>query len=225
MLAAGLIGDNPQAHLALARVGEQPHSWKPTSLPVRTSTSTDAALLLPGEAGRLRPPARSPVFPAKADVGRDRRSSSKALRRASRIRASTGLSWARVSPHLAGARRHLCRDGGRITPTATTPVALLLSREGDHDALELAYASVLSRRPRARFTACMHCFPYVSGLASSRRTCLTTSASGTESAVLPLCPPSGGQAMSHSTDGHNLDDSGMRRHQQLGTFGSTNGVP
>jgi len=36
VLAAGLIRDDPQAHLALARVGEQPPSSTPTSLPVRT---------------------------------------------------------------------------------------------------------------------------------------------------------------------------------------------
>ena len=44
MLAAGVIRDDLQAHLALARVGEQPPSSTPTSLPVRTtSTSTTAA--------------------------------------------------------------------------------------------------------------------------------------------------------------------------------------
>ena len=37
VLAAGLIRDNLQAHLALARVGEQPPSSTPTSLPVRTT--------------------------------------------------------------------------------------------------------------------------------------------------------------------------------------------
>jgi hypothetical protein len=37
VLAAGLIRANPQAHLALARVGEQPPSSTPTWLPVRTN--------------------------------------------------------------------------------------------------------------------------------------------------------------------------------------------
>ena len=37
MLTAGLIRDNLQAHLALARVGEQPPSSAPTSLPVWTT--------------------------------------------------------------------------------------------------------------------------------------------------------------------------------------------
>ena len=37
VLAAGLIRDDLQAHLALARVGEQPPSSTPTSLPVRTT--------------------------------------------------------------------------------------------------------------------------------------------------------------------------------------------
>jgi hypothetical protein len=36
VLAAGLIRDDLQAHLALARVGERPPSPTPTSLPVRT---------------------------------------------------------------------------------------------------------------------------------------------------------------------------------------------
>jgi hypothetical protein len=36
VLAAGLIRDNLQTHLVLARVGEQPPSSTPTSLPVRT---------------------------------------------------------------------------------------------------------------------------------------------------------------------------------------------
>ena len=36
MLAAGVIRDDLQAHLALARVGEQPRSSTPISLPVRT---------------------------------------------------------------------------------------------------------------------------------------------------------------------------------------------
>ena len=40
VLAAGLIRDNLQAHLALARVGEQPPSSTPTSLPVRTTSKT-----------------------------------------------------------------------------------------------------------------------------------------------------------------------------------------
>ena len=41
MLTAGLIRDIPQAHLALARVGEQPPSSAPTSLPVWTISTTD----------------------------------------------------------------------------------------------------------------------------------------------------------------------------------------
>ena len=40
VLAAGLIRDDLQAHLALARVGEQPPSSTPTSLPVRTKRSS-----------------------------------------------------------------------------------------------------------------------------------------------------------------------------------------
>ena len=40
VLAAGVIRDDLQAHLALARVGEQPPSSTPTSLPVRTSSTT-----------------------------------------------------------------------------------------------------------------------------------------------------------------------------------------
>ena len=40
VLAAGLIRDNLQAHLALARVGEQSPSSTPTLLPVRTSWGT-----------------------------------------------------------------------------------------------------------------------------------------------------------------------------------------
>jgi hypothetical protein len=42
VLARGLIRDNPQAHLALARVGEQPPSSTPTWLPVRTSSDSAA---------------------------------------------------------------------------------------------------------------------------------------------------------------------------------------
>ena len=41
MLAAGLVRDNLQAHLALARVGEQPPSSTPTSLPVRTTCKSE----------------------------------------------------------------------------------------------------------------------------------------------------------------------------------------
>ena len=37
MLAAGAIRDDLQAHLALARVGEEPRSSTPISLPVRTT--------------------------------------------------------------------------------------------------------------------------------------------------------------------------------------------
>jgi hypothetical protein len=40
VLAAGLIRANLQAHLALARVDEQPPSSTPTSLPVRTKGSS-----------------------------------------------------------------------------------------------------------------------------------------------------------------------------------------
>jgi hypothetical protein len=40
LLAAGLIRDELQALLALARVGEQPSSSTPTSLPVRTMTDS-----------------------------------------------------------------------------------------------------------------------------------------------------------------------------------------
>jgi hypothetical protein len=43
VLAAGLIRDNLQARLALARVCEQPPSRTPTSLPVRTSCSSARA--------------------------------------------------------------------------------------------------------------------------------------------------------------------------------------
>ena len=45
MLAAGLIRNDLQAHLTLARVGEQPPSSTPTSLPVRTRTKR------PGDGG------------------------------------------------------------------------------------------------------------------------------------------------------------------------------
>ena len=41
VLAAGLIRDNLQAHLAPGRVGEQPPSSTPTSLPVRTIFDSD----------------------------------------------------------------------------------------------------------------------------------------------------------------------------------------
>jgi hypothetical protein len=41
VLAASLRGDNLPAHLALARVGEQPPSSTPTSLPVRTTRGSD----------------------------------------------------------------------------------------------------------------------------------------------------------------------------------------
>ena len=43
VLAAGVIRDDLQAHLALARVGEQPPSSTPTSLPVRTIGSSERA--------------------------------------------------------------------------------------------------------------------------------------------------------------------------------------
>jgi hypothetical protein len=41
VLAAGLIRDNLQAHLALACAGEQPPSSTPTPLPVRTISTTN----------------------------------------------------------------------------------------------------------------------------------------------------------------------------------------
>ncbi len=41
VLAAGVIRDDLQAHLALARVGEQPPSSTPISLPVRTNLSSE----------------------------------------------------------------------------------------------------------------------------------------------------------------------------------------
>ena len=44
VLAAGLIRDDVQAYLALARVGEQPPSSTPTSLPVRTTGELDRAV-------------------------------------------------------------------------------------------------------------------------------------------------------------------------------------
>ena len=40
VLTAGLIRDNLQAHLALARMGEQPPSSAPTSLPVWTTAGS-----------------------------------------------------------------------------------------------------------------------------------------------------------------------------------------
>ena len=40
MLTAALIRDNLQAHLALARVGKQPPSSAPTSLPVWTTNNS-----------------------------------------------------------------------------------------------------------------------------------------------------------------------------------------
>jgi hypothetical protein len=43
VLAAGLICDDLQAHLALARVGERPPSSTPTSLPVRTKRRTSSS--------------------------------------------------------------------------------------------------------------------------------------------------------------------------------------
>ncbi len=42
VLAAGLIRDDLRARLALARVGEQPPSSTPSSLPVRTKSTTPA---------------------------------------------------------------------------------------------------------------------------------------------------------------------------------------
>jgi hypothetical protein len=41
VLTAGLIRANLQSHLALARVGEQPHSSTPTLLPVWTIFDSD----------------------------------------------------------------------------------------------------------------------------------------------------------------------------------------
>ena len=43
VLAASLIRDDLQAHMALARVGEQPPSLTPTSLPVWTIGSSACA--------------------------------------------------------------------------------------------------------------------------------------------------------------------------------------
>jgi hypothetical protein len=60
VLAAGLIRDDLQAHLALARVGEQPPSSTPTSLPVRTNLGSELELIV-----------ETPPFPSEgqSDVG------------------------------------------------------------------------------------------------------------------------------------------------------------
>jgi hypothetical protein len=61
VLAASLTRDNLQAHLAPARVGEQPPSSTPTSLPVRTRSTSLARLLLAheGEDATPGPPNRA----------------------------------------------------------------------------------------------------------------------------------------------------------------------
>jgi hypothetical protein len=48
VLAAGLIRDDLQAYLALARVGEQPPSLTPTSLPVRTNLDIERGVVFDG---------------------------------------------------------------------------------------------------------------------------------------------------------------------------------
>ena len=67
MLAAGLIRDNLQAHLAPARVGEQPPSSTPTSLPVRTKRESAATSKgrLPTARGTMRKSRRAghPLLP------------------------------------------------------------------------------------------------------------------------------------------------------------------
>jgi len=50
VLTAGLIRANLQPHLALARVGEQPPSSTPTSLPVRTEAVAQTWRVVPGAA-------------------------------------------------------------------------------------------------------------------------------------------------------------------------------
>ena len=58
VLAAGVIRDDLQAHLALARVGEQPPSSTPTSLPVRTSWGTRPSCRSASPRNACRSPAR-----------------------------------------------------------------------------------------------------------------------------------------------------------------------
>ena len=53
MLTVGLIRDKLQAHLALSRVGKQPPSSAPTSLPVWTRSSIDTTLPLARETEHL----------------------------------------------------------------------------------------------------------------------------------------------------------------------------
>jgi hypothetical protein len=75
VLAAGLIRDDLQAHLALARVGERPPSPTPTSLPVRTISDSAAfarasAIALEGE-GRAAGIARASVVGVELHMHRD----------------------------------------------------------------------------------------------------------------------------------------------------------
>jgi hypothetical protein len=81
VLAASLRRDNLQAHLTLARVGEQPPSSTPTSLPVRTISTT-------GRASAPRPP---PPFPKSSipQAGR-RRGGVPGCRRSRRIHGLAG---------------------------------------------------------------------------------------------------------------------------------------
>jgi hypothetical protein len=94
-----LIRDNPQAHLALAGVGEQPPSPTPTSLPVRTISTTDVE----ARCGTPAPRARPAVGSDRAESHRHCRSSTKAVVKV------LALAWdereqPRRRPAVAGAR-------------------------------------------------------------------------------------------------------------------------
>jgi hypothetical protein len=121
VLAAGLIRDNPQAHLALAGEGEQPPSSTPTPLPVWTRSTTLARLLLrrQGEDGDCRTqPARS----SEAVAALDRASTS--MRRPAGARRCIGAlnASARIDAgwRSVSMKRLAPLAAGRATPKGTT---------------------------------------------------------------------------------------------------------
>ena len=122
VLAAGLIRDNLQAHLAPARVGEQPPSSTPTSLSVRTTFHHLArAASRRRETLGNRPDRRRsgvsrhvPAIPGKASVLARRRLAPPF----GRLRESPGVCWTADSEQASSGRvwaRRRYRESARST--------------------------------------------------------------------------------------------------------------
>jgi len=119
VLAAGLIRDDLQAHLALARVGEQPPASTPTSLPVRTTRDSHEPAMGGRRRFRFEPTEREPTSGSRFDRPRPagRRPCS---RSASRGATQSGLT-ARSRMTGSGTEAAMSFGPGE-DPTGTSPI-------------------------------------------------------------------------------------------------------